>query len=778
MDNQTFGRGQGKHRLEDARFLTGQGHFGDDRLPAEALHAAFVRPPVAHADILSIDIEQALAMPGVIAVYTGADWQASGYGDMPLRTHLKNADGTPMAATPYPALASVRVRHPGECVAMVVATSRVAAQDAAESVFVDYEDLPAVSNMRVAIRPGTQIIHDGATDNIAFTWEDGDRQAVEEAFASAAKIVRLDFVNPRVCPTPMEPRTLTASPQDDGGFVLEGGVQNVFAFRDLLTDEVFHWPRDKLRVRVNDIGGSFGARNQIQPEHALCLFAAEKTGRPVHWAAERGEDFIGESRGRDHLSEAELALDAEGEFLALRVSTLAGLGAYISTNGAYVPTFATAVVMGGAYKIPAIHMQVRGVLTNTGPVDAYRGAGRPEAIYLIERLIDVAAEDLGLDRIELRRKNLIAVEDIPYRTAHGKTVDSGHFGKVLEQGLARADMAGFSARLSASGQSGRGLRGFGVAFYMEATLGRNDEVTIAGFGADGTLHVTTGTQSTGQGHETAWLQLLATRLQVPVDEMNYEFHQADTGLLPLGGGHGGSRSLHMGGSALTLAADKVIEKGQRLAGHLLEAAVEDIVFEVGRFTVAGTDRHVGWPQIITAAYDGRAEAIGLEVGLIEEGKYDHQNHTFPYGCHCAEVEVDPDTGLIRLVKYTVTDDFGHILNPALVMGQIMGGVAQGLGQAAIERIAYDVVTGQLLTGSFMDYAMPRADDLPMIDIDFYEGAPSPSNPLGIKGCGEAGAIAATPAVVNAVVDALKGFGIRHIDMPLTPETVWRAIRDA
>ncbi len=768
---QKFGIGQPVRRVEDKRFITGEGEFAEDLAAESMVWAAFARSTVARADLLDVRTDAAKALPGVIAVYVAADCDAAEIESVPVLTSIDSSDGTPMATPPHPVLAGNRVNHVGECVAMVVAETWTAALDAAELVEIDYDDLEPVVEIRHAVADGAVQLYDNVPGNVAFDWNCGDAAATDAEFEAAAHTVSVDLINNKIVCNPLETRGLLVHKSPDSGkWALTGSVQNVFNHRRLLT-KALGWAEDEIEVYAKDVGGGFGNKNQVQSEHIMCMHVAKRLDRPVKWVSSRTEAFLTESHARALDTRVELALDADHRFTGLRIRTLADLGAYCSTNGPLIPTGATSVVLGGAYALPNISMNVRGVFTNTVPTDAYRGAGRPEATYLLERVIDAAAHDLSLDPVALRRKNLIAPTQLPYTTAMAKTIDCGEFETVLDLALIRGDWDGFENRRAQSEASGK-LRGRGLAFYLECTLGLPTEYCNLAFDDEGMLTITVGTQSNGQGHETTFAQLAAENLGIPFESIR--FLQSDTRAMPTGGGHGGSRSTQLGGAALHHAAFKLIDKAKAIAGHLLETSVGDIELDEGRFKIVGTDRSISWTDVIAASFNGAAEAIGLERGLDGEETYTRENHTFPNGCHIAEVEVDPATGALEILNFQVVDDFGRVINPLIVRGQILGGVVQGLGQAVLEHTVYDPDSGQLLAGSFMDYTMPRADDLPPIGIEFFENAPSPSNPLGIKGCGEAGTIAAPPAIVNAVVDALRPRGVRHIDMPLTREKVWRA----
>jgi len=768
-----FGVGQPMRRLEDRRFITGAGLYADDEREAGMLHAAFLRSPHAHAEIRGIDIAAAAAAPGIVAVFTGADWQAAGLTGLPLRPTIKQADGSPIAAPPRPGLAVGRVRHVGDCVAMVVAETARQALDALELIAVDYAPLPCVVDARQALEETAPALWpDHAPGNLGFLWRVGDAEKTRQALAAADHVVTVDLVNNRLVPNSMEPRgVVVRHDKASGRLTLSGSIQNPFGFQGLLC-ELFGWPKDKLRCRADDVGGGFGCKNQLQPEHAMMLLVCEKLKRTIKWVNDRSGSFVSDAHARDLATTVKLGLDASGRFVALAVETVANLGAYMSTNGALIPTLPTAAVLGGAYAIPAISMEVHAAFTNTVPVDAYRGAGRPEAIYLLERTIDVAARQFGIPAIRLRRKNLIRPAQLPYRTALGRDIDSGAFETVLSRALELADEKGFARRAAQARKHGA-RRGLGVAYYLEATLGPPSDSARIAFTADGCATISVGTQSNGQGHETSFTQIAAAQFGLAPDRIG--FRQADTDITPDGGGHGGSRSLQLGGTAVLLAARQIVEKGKRIAAHLLEAGEADIEYRPGRFAIAGTDRGVSFTEVVTASFDPAHLAPGMTPGLDETARYEREGFNYPNGAHVCEVEIDLATGIPRIVNYTVVDDFGRIINPLIVRGQVVGGIVQGIGQALYEDTRYDA-SGQLTTASFMDYSLPRADDLPSITLDLFEGAPTRTNPLGAKGCGEAGATGAPPAVVNAVVDALKEFGVVHLDMPLTREKLWSAIR--
>ena len=730
--------GQSTRRLEDQRFLTGRGVFVDDVNDEGQARACVVRSPRAHATIDRIDTAAALAAPGVLGVYTYAD--IADLGVLPCATAV--ATVAPMIVPPRPALANGRVRFVGDPVAFVVAETAAAARDAAERVAVDYTPLPCA-------------VDAANSRDESFRFQRGDPTAVQAAIASAKHVVDIQVVNNRLIVAPLETRAAIGRWQD-GVFDLFVSAASVHAIRDQLARDIFRCPREAVRVSAPDVGGGFGIKNCLYPEWVLLLWAARRLGRSVKWVEDRAENFVAAAQGRDNVSRGRLALDADGRFLALDVSTVAGLGAYMSGGGPGSSTNAPAAAMGGGYVIPAIFMDVRGVFTNVAPIDAYRGAGKPEANYLIERLIDKAAAQCGFDPIDLRRRNLIA--SFPYQKALGTVVDSGRFAANIDDVLALADHAGFMARRAVSESRGL-LRGIGVACFLETARGAPNEGAEIRFGDDGMVSILVGTQSNGQGHETSYPQIAADLLGLPIDRFRYI--QADTAEIPEGNGHGGARSMHMGGAALYNAAQQAIDKGKPVAARLLQA--QTVVFRDGRY-YAG-DLSV---DLLTVARDTSLDTYVWNLLDIV---------TFPNGCHIAEVEIDPETGQVTLDRYTAVDDYGTLINPLLTIGQVRGGVAQGIGQALTEHVVYDQESGQLVSGSFMDYHIPRATDLPDLDITLT-GVPTSANPLGVKGAGQAGAIAAPQTIIGAVLNALARLGVTHIDMPATPERVWRAIQQA
>ena len=769
-----FGMAQPVRRVEDARLLLGHGRYTDDiTLPGETF-GIVLRSPHASARILATVTDAARAAPGVLAVYTAADLVADGIGGLPCAIPLKNRDGSPRAEVPHPVLADGAVRHVGDPVAFVVATSHQAARDAAEMVEIEYDVLPSCTDLGATLDSDAVTVWPQAPGNVCFDWETGDKAQVDALFAEAAHVTRLTVVNNRVVVASMEARAALAEfDAASGRWTLYTNTQGGWSIKSMLAKSVFNVAEDRFRVVTPDVGGGFGMKLFLYAEHVLTCYAAQKLGRPVKWVSERSEAFLSDTHGRDNITRGELALDADGHFLAMRTRNVANMGAYLSNYAPMIPTMAATKVLASVYNFQAIYANVVGVFTHTVPVDAYRGAGRPESNYMVERLIDAAAAEVGIDRIELRRRNMVQPEAMPYVTAMKQTYDSGDFGRVLDAALEKIDWAGFEGRRAESAR--RGLkRGIGMAYYLEATGGAPSERAEIRFADDGYVDVFVGTQSTGQGHETAYVQLTVD--QLGVDGEKVRIRQGDTDSIPTGGGTGGARSLYSEGQAILVTAASVIEKGKKAASEALEAAVGDIEFTHGRFTIAGTDRGMG---ILELAQAQRARAAaGQEATMLdaaEVAKIDA--HTFPNGCHMAEVEIDPETGMIDVKRYIVCDDVGRAVNPMIVRGQVHGGVAQGFGQAVLERTSYDKESGQLLSGSFMDYALPRASDLPDIEVDLIE-VPCKTNPLGVKGAGEAGAVGSPPAMINAIVDALSTAGIKSIDMPATPEKVWKALQAA
>jgi carbon-monoxide dehydrogenase large subunit len=760
--------GQSTRRFEDDRFLTGRATFVEDVNHAGQAWARVVRSPHAHAEITGIDTAAARAVSGVLGVFTSED--IADLGLLPCVTQV--ATVAPMLIPPRPALARERVRHVGDPVAFIVAETAAAARDASEVITVGYNPLPAVTDGPAALRAGAPLLWDSVPGNQSFRFQKGDPAAVTAAFAAASHTVEIELVNNRLVITPMETRAGIGR-HDGAGFHLLITAASVHAIRDQLANTVFHVGTDRVHVSAPDVGGGFGIKNCLYPEWVMLLWAARHLGRPVKWVGDRAEDFVSTAQGRDNVTRARLALDADGRFLGLDVSTIANLGAYMSGGGPGSSTNAPAAAMGGGYVIPAIAMDVRAAFTNTVSIDAYRGAGKPEANYLIERLIDRAARRCGFDRIDLRRRNMIA--RFPYPKALGSVVDCGRFAANIDDAVGIADHAGYAARRTASAERGR-LRGFGIACFLETARGAPNEGAEIRFQSDGKIALLVGTQSNGQGHETAYPQIAADLLGQPLQDFHYI--QADTAKIRAGNGHGGARSMHMGGAALFKAARDVIAKGAAVAARLLQAAPDQVAFVDGRFVVKSSpERGIDLPAVAHAARDPANVPEGMSVGLDTYVWNLLDIITFPNGCHIAEVEIDPETGALTLDHYSAVDDFGTLINPMLTIGQVQGGVAQGIGQAMLEHTAYDPESGQLLSGSLMDYTLPRAADLPDLNITLT-GVPTNANPLGVKGAGQAGAIAAPQTIISAVLDALAPLGVTHIDMPATPERVWRAIQEA
>ncbi len=775
------GIGAAVRRKEDFRFITGKGQYTDDVSRPGQAHIYFVRSPHAHAKIKRIDTKAAADMLGVVGVVTGAQFAESKLGNLICGWTVLSKDGSPMKMAPHPALAVGKACHVGDAVAVVVADTLAQAKDAAEKVNIDYEVLPAVVDPTKAAGKGAPLIHDAAPNNTIYNWHIGDHDATVAAFKGAKHVTKLEFVNNRLVPNAMEPRAALA--EYDAGtqhLTLWNATQNPHVARLVISAFVGIAPENKLRVIAPDVGGGFGSKIFIYPEEVVCLWAARQFNRPVKWTAERSESFISDAHGRDHVTTAELALDADHKITGLKVKTVANLGAYMSTFSSAVPTFLYATLLSGQYAIPHIYAEVDAVYTNTVPVDAYRGAGRPEATFVVERLVEAAARELNVDPTDLRKKNF--VKTFPYQTAVASLYDAGDYNASLQKALQIHDYKGFGKRKRDSEKNGR-LRGIGFATYIEA-CGVAPSSLVGQLGAGvglwesaevrvnptGSVELLTGCHAHGQGHETTFAQLVAERLGIGIDQVSVV--HGDTDKVQFGMGTYGSRSGAVGMSAIVKALDKVEAKAKKIAAHLLEAAEGDIVFKDGKFTVAGTDKSVAWGELALAAYVAhKFPTSEIEPGLKELAFYDPTNFTFPAGCHICEVEIDPETGVTSVLGWTAVDDFGTVINPMIVEGQVHGGVAQGVGQALLEHTVYND-SGQLVSGSYMDYAMPRADNLPSLKVDMTV-TKCPSNPLGIKGCGEAGAIAAPAAVMNAITNAL---GTEKIDMPATPAAVWNTIQ--
>ncbi len=783
----TEGIGARVLRKEDQRFLTGRGRFVADLRVDGELHFVLLRSLHASARIRSIDLSRARMGTGVVAVYTGADMQADGVGPMRSLWLVRGADGPAKEPARW-ALARGFVRYVGEPIAMVLAESQAAAVDAAEEIVVDYEELATVVRSTDASAAGAPLVHDSVPGNVCVRFSRGDPEKVRSAMARAAHVVRMDLVNHRIAGAALEPRAVLALPGSPGEPITLYSTTQVPHHVRRLVAEQLDLPEAGVRVIAPDMGGGFGYKGKHYPEETIAVWAAIRVGRPVKWIASRSESFVADLQARDHVTRAELALDAEGRFLALRVSTLANLGAYVSTIGAAIPTAIYSGLLAGVYTTPAIDVEVTAVFTHTLPTDAYRGAGRPEACYVLERLADRAARELGIDRAEIRRRNFIPAASMPYATPIGPIYDCGDFPRIFARALAISDYAGFECRRALAAAQGR-LRGLGLACFVESSGVAPSKLAgalgaRAGFyesaeiriDATGSATVLLGTHNHGQGHATTFAQIVVSRLGIPFDRV--EIVEGDTGRVPYGTGTFGSRSIAVGGSALVRAADKILDKGRRIAAHLLEASETDIEFSGNLFRVRGTDRQLSFADIAFAAHTAHNLPPGMEPGLHETAFYDPQAFAFSNGAHVCEVEVDAETGVTQLLGYWVVDDVGTVINPTIVEGQVHGALAQGIGQAMIESVIYDSLTGQLYSASFVDYGIPRADMLPGFVSETDESQPCTHNPLGAKGCGESGAIGAPAAVTSAVLDALAILGVSEIQMPLTPQRIWRAIRAA
>ncbi|MCO5733623.1 xanthine dehydrogenase family protein molybdopterin-binding subunit [Rhizobium sp. SSA_523] len=770
-------------RKEDKRFLTGKGRYTDDMIVPGMKFAYFVRSPHAHARITGIDAATAKTMPGVIDVLEGRQLQADAIGNLICGWMIHSKDGSPMKMGAWRPLAVDTVRYVGDAVAIVVADTAAQARDAAEAVIVDYEELPAVTTSLAALGAGAPQIHPEAPGNLIFDWQIGDPDATDAAIAAAAHVTEIEILNNRLSPNPMEPRaTLGIYDAAEDHFTCYTTSQNPHVARLVMSAFYNVAPENKLRVIAPDVGGGFGSKIYIYPEEIVCLWASKKTGVPVKWTSDRTEAFLTDAHGRDHVSKVKMAFDQDHRIIGLKVDTIANLGAYMSLFSSAVPTYLYATLLSGQYAIPAIHANVRTVYTNTVPVDAYRGAGRPEATYLLERTMETAARELGISPAELRRKNFI--RSFPYQTPVIMNYDAGDYEASLNAAMQAADWQGFAGRKAEAARRGK-LRGIGMSCYIEACgIAPSQAVGSLGAGvglwesaevrvnAVGTIEVLTGSHSHGQGHETTFAQLVADRLGVPIANVNIV--HGDTDKVQMGMGTYGSRSGAVGMSAVVKALDKVEMKAKKIAAHLMEADESDVVIENGELKIAGTDKTLPWFQVALAAYTAHNLPAGMEPGLKESAFYDPSNFTFPAGCYIAEVEIDPETGKTEIVQFVAADDFGNIINPLIVEGQVHGGLAQGIGQALLEEVRYDEETGQILTASYMDYAMPRADDLPYFQLS-HQNTPCPGNPLGIKGCGEAGAIGSPPALINAITDAT---GVLDLSMPATPLKVWTALQAA
>ena len=783
------GIGASSKRREDVRYLTGRGQYTDDINSHNQTYAYFVRSDVAHGEINSIDTSEAESMPGVLAIFTGDDFTE--VGGNPAGWLINNRDGTPMKEPKRPVLAHGKVRHVGDAYAAVIAETYEQAVDAAEAIDADIEELPAIIDMADALANSDNRVHDEIDDNLCFDWGwiEDNRETVDQAIKNAPHVTTLELINNRLVPNAMEARASIGDyDPGTGDYKLTTTSQNPHLTKLLIAVFVMGIPEHKLTVIAPDVGGGFGSKIYHYGEEALVLAAAKKLGRPVKWAATRSEAFVSDAHGRDHVTKIELATELDGTFIAIRTDTLANVGAYLSNFSTATPTFLHGTLMAGNYTVPNVYVNVKTVFTNTAPVDAYRGAGRPEASFSIERVVDKCARELGIDAVELRRKNFIQPDQFPYTTPVALVYDTGDYDATMDKLHEIADIAGFDARKAESASRGK-RRGLGIAHYIEACgiapsnlvgqlgsrVGLYDAATVR-VSPTGTISVMVGAHSHGQGHETSFAQVVADMLGIP--EENVDIVHGDTSKIPFGMGTYGSRSLAVCGSAVVKATDKVVAKAKKIAAHLLEAGEGDIEFSDGQFSVAGTDKSIAWGDVTLAAYVPHNYPLEeIEPGLEETAFYDPANFTYPSGAYCCEVEVDEDTGKVDVMSFAAADDFGNVINPMIVEGQVHGGVAQGIGQALLENCVYDS-DGQLLSGSYMDYAMPRADDLPNYTVDHSCVTPCTHNPLGVKGCGEAGAIGSPPAVINAVVDALSDLGVTHIDMPASPARVWAAIQAA
>jgi carbon-monoxide dehydrogenase large subunit len=768
---QKFGVGQPVRRKEDDTLVRGHGKYTDDfSLPGQA-YAWIVRSSHAHGILKGIDSATAKAMPGVLGIWTGKDLEAAQYGPFTCGLPLKNRDGTPLLQTNRPALVTDKVRFVGDPVAFVVAETLAQARDAAEAVELDIEPLPAVTDAAEAAKPGAPQLYDHIPNNVALDYHYGDTAKVEAAFKAAAHVTKLDMINTRVAVVSMEPRVALASyDKASERFTIQVPTQGVSGNKATLA-KILNVPPDKIRILTANVGGSFGMKNISYPEYTCILHAARALGRPVKWTDERSTSFLSDSQGRAQIIHGELALDADGRFLAVRLSGYGNLGAYITGVAPGPLSLNTGKNLASVYRTPVLSVDIKTVLTNTTLMGAYRGAGRPEANYYMERLIDRAADEMGINRLTLRKRNFIKPAQLPFDAASGVTYDSGDFQGVFEKALEIADHANFAKRKKESRKNGL-LRGIAVGSYLEVTAPPSGELGKITFEPDGTVKLTTGTLDYGQGHATPFAQVLSAELGVPFDKITLE--QNDSDLVRFGNGTGGSRSITATGAAIVESSALVVAKGKQAAAHLLEAAESDIEFSGGRFTIAGTDRSIGIMELAERLRDGKVPE-GVPSSLDVDHNTKDTPSTFPNGCHVAEVEIDPETGVVKIVRYTGVNDFGVIVNPMIVAGQPHGGVAQGIGQALMEQVSYDS-SGQPITGSFMDYAMPRAEDIPTMAVGDHP-SPAKTNPLGTKGCGEAGCAGSLATIANAVIDALSDYGVTHIDMPLTPERIWRAIKN-
>lgn len=769
-----FGVGQSVKRVEDERLVTGGGKYADDfRLPGQA-YMVIVRSPYAHAKITSIDVEDAKAAPGVIDIITGQELQDAGLGEVSNAAiaMIKQRDGSPGFKTTRHVLAVDRVRHAGNAIVAVIAETEMQARDAAELVMIDFDELPVIVDTEAAADPSSPVIWEENGSNVAYDWGKGDEGATDEALSGAHHVTKLKLINNRIVVNAMEPRAaLAAYDKESDRYTLHVPSQGVHGMRDRIANDTLKIAPEKLRVITEDVGGGFGMKTFVYPEYPLALYAAKKLGRPVKWTADRAESFLTDTQGRDHVTEAQIALDEEGHILGIKIDTIANLGAYQSQFGAFIPTMAPRDMQAGVYKVPAIYNRVRAVLTNTVPVDAYRGAGRPEASYLIERLMDKAGHETGLGPAEIRRRNFIPSEEMPYDKKPSLPIDSGDFNRNLTDVLAKADYEAFAKRRAEKAKEGK-LLGMGLAYYVERTAAGMSEFAQLMVDVEANVvHAYTGSQTNGQGHETVWMQYISSRLGLDAEQI--VVHSGDSDVLPGGAGTGGSKAVYMSTGALGVASDTLIEKGKQIAANELEASLADIEYRGADgepvFAVVGTDKRIDLFEVARKA-ESQTDSEVLEAA----GEYKEAGNSYPNGAHVCEVEIDRETGAFHILRYIAVDDFGHVINPMIVDGQVHGGIVQGLGQAMGERTVYDTDSGQLLTGSFQDYWMPRADDLPFFETSYNE-IPSKNNQLGVKGAGEAGTVGAPSVFINAVLDALRPLGVETVDMPVTPYALWQAI---
>jgi aerobic carbon-monoxide dehydrogenase large subunit len=770
-----FAFGQSVARTEDPRLLTGRGNYVNDVNLYRQAHGFVLRSPYAHAKILSMDTSAAEAAPGVLAVLTGADIRADGLGTTHVTQGHKRADGSPLYSVPHPGLVDDRVRYVGDYIAFIVAETIAQAKDAAELVEIDFEPLQSITDTASAPEEGAALVWDDCTNNISHTIQQGDKEATDAAFEKAEKIIKHRFVINRISANSMEMRGCVGNyDHREGRYIVYNDIQAPHALRQVLSDDIFGIPQKDVQVIAGNIGGAFGMKGPIYPEVRLCAWASKRVGRPVKWTCERSEAFQSDEHARDNVTEAEMALTNDGKFLGLRVSSICNLGAYLSQDRNILATWLNVGCLAGVYTTPAIHTTTNNVFTNSNATSPYRGAGRPEAAYIIESMVDLAALELGMDRTEIRRKNMIPIDAMPFKTGHTYTYDCGEFEKNMDRVMEMIDYTGFDARRDEAKTRGK-LRGIAISNSIERAGSPTPETVEIRFDPTGTVTIFAGTKDQGQSHDTMYKQLLSAKLGIDSDMVR--FVDGDTDKVSHGLGTFGSRSAMIGGTALHMAADKIVEKGTKIAAQVLEAAEADITYEDGAFKIAGTDRSIDIHELAKIAYNPMRMPKGIEVGLAETGTFKPDRPSFPNGCHGVEVEIDPETGKTDLISYYVVDDVGNVINPLTLKGQIYGGVAQGVGQALMEDINFDAESGQLLSGSFMDYAMPRADDFCNIKVE-ANPVPTDVNPLGVKGAGEAGCVGALPAVLSAVTHALSVYGINYIEMPATPQKVWKAIQEA